>query len=653
MDQAFLLKAVIFLAAAVIAAPLAKQLKIGSVLGYLFAGVLIGPFGIGFIISVYEVESILHIAELGVVFLLFLIGLELKPQRLIAMRKAVFGAGALQLIPSSVIITLAGLSFGLPPAQALIIGLALGLSSTAFVLQVLDEKQELRMRHGRLSFSILLFQDLAAIPIIALVPALAVGGAVLAGVSGTEVVGAGIDGGAPGASAASMFNLESAALAIGMVAAVILIGRFVLGHVYSLVARSGVREAMTGIALLTVMGVSLLMTYAGLSAGLGAFIVGALLADSEYRHQIEADLSPFEGLLLGLFFIAIGMSLNLQLLAENPVLIGLLTAGLLALKGSILYFVGLIFGLGSRMSRRMGLAVSQGGEFAFVILTAALATSVVDRATVDLITVIVVLSMIATPILLLIDEHFFPLGDDASGKMDDMPDEEQHVVIAGFGRFAQIPARILSAKGMAFTALETSAQQVDFVRQFGNKVYYGDPTRLDVLHAADVGRASAFVVALDDPEKTLQTVRLVKQHFPHVPVYARAKDRRHAHELMELGVEHVERETFHSALELTTSLLNGLGYGQQRALRAVEIFRARDQQRLLDDFAHFRDAEKIRQSVAREREELETLFRGDLEDAAEQDDTKVGPRRGSSTATDDAKDQGTIARTSAALDAAE
>ncbi|MEL6747066.1 MAG: cation:proton antiporter, partial [Pseudomonadota bacterium] len=627
--------------------------KIGSVLGYLFAGVLIGPFGIGFIISVYEVESILHIAELGVVFLLFLIGLELKPQRLIAMRKAVFGAGALQLIPSSVIITLAGLSFGLPPAQALIIGLALGLSSTAFVLQVLDEKQELRMRHGRLSFSILLFQDLAAIPIIALVPALAVGGAVLAGVSGIEVGGAGIDGGAPGASAASMFNLESAALAIGMVAAVILIGRFVLGHVYSLVARSGVREAMTGIALLTVMGVSLLMTYAGLSAGLGAFIVGALLADSEYRHQIEADLSPFEGLLLGLFFIAIGMSLNLQLLAENPVLIGLLTAGLLALKGSILYFVGLIFGLGSRMSRRMGLAVSQGGEFAFVILTAALATSVVDRATVDLITVIVVLSMIATPILLLIDEHFFPLGDDASGKMDDMPDEEQHVVIAGFGRFAQIPARILSAKGMAFTALETSAQQVDFVRQFGNKVYYGDPTRLDVLHAADVGRASAFVVALDDPEKTLQTVRLVKQHFPHVPVYARAKDRRHAHELMELGVEHVERETFHSALELTTSLLNGLGYGQQRALRAVEIFRARDQQRLLDDFAHFRDAEKIRQSVAREREELETLFRGDLEDAAEQDDTKVGPRRGSSTATDDAKDQGTIARTSAALDAAE
>ncbi len=648
MDNELLLEIVVYLTAAVIAAPLAKRAKIGSVLGYLIAGLLIGPFGLGFVYTVYQVETVLHIAELGVVFLLFLIGLELKPQRLIAMRRAVFGAGALQLIPSAIAIIAICLAFGLPPGEATVIGLALSLSSTAFVIQVLDEKKELQLRHGRLGFSILLFQDLAAIPIIALVPALAIGSAMLAG-------GADASGPEAMAQSAALFDVTAAGQAIGIIVAVILIGRFALGHVYRLVAASGVREAMTATALLTVVGVALLMQIAGLSAGLGAFIAGALLADSEYRHQIEADLSPFEGLLLGLFFTAIGMSLNLNLLVDSPVLVVALTAGLIGLKGAILYGVGRVFGLDNRGARRLALAVSQGGEFAFVIMTAAYANQLLSRPTVDLITVVVVLSMMATPILLLIDEMLTPPMPGTQERHDDMPDAEKHVVIAGFGRFAQITARILQARGIPFTALETSAQQVDFVRQFGNKVYYGDPSRVDVLRAADVDKASAFVLAVDSPEQAVRTAELVRHHYPHVPIYARARDRRHAHELMEAGVTHVEREMFQSSLALTRSLLLELGMSTADAEQTVRVFEQRDLARLKEDAAHFRDMEKILEGVRREREELEQLFRADATPDPQPDHATGAPEAKTAhaaSASADAADvrEGTLGRAVAQLD---
>ncbi|HSM20154.1 MAG TPA: monovalent cation:proton antiporter-2 (CPA2) family protein, partial [Hyphomicrobiales bacterium] len=377
MTGSFLIQAAVFLAAAAIAAPIAKKLNISSVLGYLAAGVLIGPYGLGFVYAVYQVESILHIAEYGVALLLFLIGLELKPQRLWTMRGSIFGLGAGQVAVTALLLTPAAVFLGIAWDEAIFVGLALSLSSTAFVLQVLEEKHELNTRHGRAAFSVLLFQDLAAIPLIAIVPLL-----------GSGMAEEGL----------SPFGVVKAIAAIVLV---VLVGRYALSTLYRLVATTGVREAMTASALLTVVGVALLMEAAGLSAALGAFLAGALLADSPYRHQIEADIAPFEGLLLGLFFTAVGMALNLQLLSEQPAVIAASVAGLLAIKAAVLYALGRWRGLDNAAARRLALAVSQGGEFAFVLFATALGESVIERELAELLTVIVTLSMLATPVLLL------------------------------------------------------------------------------------------------------------------------------------------------------------------------------------------------------------------------------------------------------------
>jgi len=599
MTGSFLVQAAVFLAAAAIAAPLARRLKIGSVLGYLLAGVLIGPYGIGFVYTVYQVESILQFAELGIVLLLFLIGLELRPARLMAMRRSVFGAGGTQVVVSAVILTAVALAFGQSLSQATIIGLALALSSTAFVLQILEEKGELPHRHGRLAFSVLLFQDLAAIPIIALVPFFAVSG--LTGGQGEllQQVGA-----------------LAALKAIGTIVAVVLIGRYVLARLYRLVAASGVREAMTASALLTVVGVSLLMELAGLSAALGAFLAGALLADSEYRHQIEADLAPFEGLLLGLFFTAIGMLLNLNMLASQPLLVAALVIGLLAMKALVLFTVGRIQGLNNRASRRLALAVSQGGEFAFVIFTAALGAGVLDRDTTDLLTVVVTLSMVATPLLLALDETLTAPAGDAKRAFDDLPEEEQHVVIAGFGRYGQIVARILHARGIPFTALDASPDRVDLARAFGNKVYYGDTSRIDILEAAQTGSARAFVLAVDDIDASLKTAAVVRKRFPHVPIHARARDRMHAHRLMDVGVEEMHRESFLSAVETARDVLDELGLGHTDVTRTIETFISHDRQRLYEDYKDYTDIEKMRIRARESAAELRTLIAADEEEHA-------------------------------------
>jgi glutathione-regulated potassium-efflux system protein KefB len=601
MTDDLLIEVALFLAASVFAAPLARKLGIGSVLGYLLAGIVIGPFGLGLIYSVYQVETILHFAEFGVVLLLFIIGLEIRPKRLKTMRGPIFGLGSTQVLVTGAALAALALLFGQPFPTAVLIGLTLALSSTAFALQVLEEQKELTTRHGRTAFSILLFQDLAAIPLIALLPVFAIS-----------------------AEATSSMSLWGAVKAVAYIVMVVVGGRLLLHRLFPLVARSGVREAMTAAALLTVVGAAILMELGGLTAGLGAFIAGALLSESDYRHELEADIAPFEGLLLGVFFTAIGMSLDLALLLREPLLVLAMVFTLLGVKAAILYGVGRAGGLGDRPARRLALSISQGGEFAFVILTAATAGRIVPAETAALLSVVVTLSMVATPLLLRLDSLMAPPPAPSAG-FDDMPErEEGFVVIAGLGRFGQIVGRVLRARGIPFTALDASSEQVDFVRRFGNEIYYGDASRPDILHAARVGEARAFVLAIDDTEASLRAATLVRNLYPHVPVYARARNRLHAHELMDLGVTMVRRETFHSALTLTEDLLLGLGIPAPQATRAVQTFRQHDEARLARDHADSADLERMQQRARKDAEELERLFAADAAEMEAEDAGRTG-----------------------------
>ena len=441
-----LIQVAVFLAAAAIAAPLGRFFRMGAVLGYLAAGVVIGPYILGPLYQLNDVESILQFGEFGVVLLLFVIGLELRPIRLWAMRSAIFGLGTAQLAATSLVLAAIGLALGLNFGQALFIGLGLSLSSTAFALQVLEEKGEINTRHGRLAFSVLLFQDLAAIPLIALVPLFAAGG-----------------------SEQPAMDLRAGVLAIVTIIGVIVAGRFLLSRLYRIIAATGVREAMTASALLTVVGVALVMEAAGLSAALGSFIAGALLADSEYRHQIEADIAPFEGLLLAVFFIAIGMSIDLGIVVAEPLKLIAIVIGLVAIKAVILYALGRWWGLKSEPARRLGLAISQGGEFAFVLFAAGVGAHVIGQHLADLLVLAVTLSMAATPLLLLIDETIFRALEPEKPEYEVPPEGDQHVIVAGFGRFGQIVARVLRARRIPFTALDSNVEQVDFVKRFGSQ----------------------------------------------------------------------------------------------------------------------------------------------------------------------------------------
>ena len=586
-----LVQVAVFLAAAVIAAPLGRFLRMGAVLGYLAAGVLIGPYILGPLYELNNVEGILHFGEFGVVMLLFIIGLELRPVRLLAMRSAIFGLGTAQLAATSIVLAVLGFALGLTTRQALFIGLALSLSSTAFALQVLEEKGELNKRHGRLAFSILLFQDLAAIPLIALVPLFA----------------------SSGAEHPAM-DLSTAVFAIGTILGVIIVGRFLLNRLYHIVAATGVREAMTASALLTVVGVALVMEAAGLSAALGAFIAGALLADSEYRHQIEADIAPFEGLLLGLFFIAVGMSMDLTVLLGSSLLLFAIVIGLVAIKAAILYGLGRWWGLQRQAAVRLGLVVSQGGEFAFVLFSAGALAGVIGQSQASLLTLAVSLSMAATPVLLLADEMIRRGAAPETPDYEMPPGGDDHVIIAGFGRFGQIVARILRGRQIPFTALDSNVEQVDFVKSFGSRIYYGDARRIDILRAAETQKARAFVLAVNDVEASLRIAETVRQNFPDVPIYARARDRTHVHRLLDLGVTIIERETFLSALELTRKLLKGLGLREVEVRRLTETFKRLDEKRLYQDYQYYTDLEKVRANALSQANELEELFARDLEE---------------------------------------
>jgi monovalent cation:proton antiporter-2 (CPA2) family protein len=590
MVTAQLIQVAVFLAAAAIAAPLGRASRMGAVLGYLAAGMIIGPYVLGPYYALDDVAKVMHFGEFGVVMLLFVIGLELRPVRLWAMRSAIFGLGTAQLIITGLVLAAIGIALGLATGQALFIGLGLALSSTAFALQVLEEKGEINTRHGRLAFSVLLFQDLAAIPLIALVPLFALGG-----------------------EQPSM-DLKSAALAIITILGVIVVGRFLLSRLYRIVAGTGVREAMTASALLTVIGVALVMEAVGLSAALGAFIAGALLADSEYRHQIEADIAPFEGLLLAVFFIAVGMSIDLGVLVARPGELAAIVVCLVILKAIILYLLGRWWGLDSVAARRFGLVISQGGEFAFVLFGAGALAGVIDQSIANLLTLAVTLSMAVTPLLLLIDDTVNRALKPKPPEYEMPPGGERHVIVAGFGRFGQIVARVLRAKQIPFTALDSSVEQVDFVKRFGAQIYYGDAGRLDILLAADADKACALVLAIDKVDSSLKVAEAVRTHFPDLPIYARARDRTHVHKLMDLGVTIIERETFLAALELTKELLRGLGLPAAEVKRATETFKRLDERRLYEDYQYYTDLEKVRANALSQAKELEELF---ARDAAE------------------------------------
>jgi monovalent cation:proton antiporter-2 (CPA2) family protein len=605
-----LIQVAVFLAAAAIAAPLGRSLRMGAVLGYLGAGVIIGPYVLGPLYALDDVSKLLHFGEFGVVMLLFVIGLELRPVRLWAMRSAIFGLGAAQLVITSLVIAAIGIAIGLTAAQALFIGLALSMSSTAFALQVLEEKNELTTRHGRLAFSVLLFQDLAAIPLIALVPLFALG------------------------HAETTMDFKSAALAILTILGVIVVGRFLLSRLYRFVAATGVREAMTASALLTVVGVALIMEAVGLSAALGSFIAGALLADSEYRHQIEADIAPFEGLLLAVFFIAVGMSIDLSVVVAEPLQLIAIVAVLITLKASILYLLGRWWTLDSAAARRLGLVLSQGGEFAFVLFGAGALQGVIEQSTANLLILAVTFSMAATPLLLLIDDKVEEALRPEAPPYDTPAGGEGHVIIAGFGRFGQIVARILRARQIPFTALDSSVEQVDFVRRFGAQIYYGDAGRLDILRAAGADKARAFVLAIDKVDSSLRVAEMVRTRFPDLPIYARARDRTHVHKLMDLGVTIIERETFLAALELTKDLLRGLGLKEAEVRRLVETFKRLDERRLYEDYQYYTDLEKVRANAMSQAKELEELFARDVEELGDGDGVKVtAERRGDRVST--------------------
>jgi len=581
--------ATVLMAAAVIAVPISKRLGLGSVLGYLAAGAALGPAGLGL---VHDVDNILHFAELGVVLLLFIIGLELQPSRLWTMRRPVFGLGGAQVAVSAIPIGLAAWSAGLPPATALVVGLALALSSTAFALQMLAEKNQLTTKHGRAAFSILLFQDIAAIPILALTPLLGLP-----------------DGASPGLAETAI----AVARVVAVVFAVVVGGRYLLRHVFRVIAATGIREVFTAAALLTVVGTALLMELVGMSMGLGAFLAGVLLANSEYRHELEADIEPFKGLLLGLFFIAVGMSVDLRLIGERPALIAGLVAGLILFKAAVLYGLGRLYCETQTSARQLALAIPQGGEFAFVIFGVAVGAGVMDDGMSDLLVLVVSLSMAATPLLagghdILMRARRRPSAEATY----DIPDPEAHpVIIAGFGRFGQIVGRVLRARKIGFTALEASPSQVDFVKKFGNKVYYGDASRLDLLRAAGADRAAAFVLAIDDVDASLRAAATVRKHFPNLKILARARNRNHAYKLMELGVEVIRRETLLSSLDMARVLLETLGLPAFEAEKTVQTFQKHDEQRLLAHFDMRDDEDRMAELAQEWAKELEELFEQD------------------------------------------
>lgn len=589
MEHSLLTNALIYLAAAVLAVPLAKRLGLGAVLGYLLAGMAIGPWGFGLI---REVEDILHFSEFGVVLLLFLIGLELEPDRLWSLRRQIFGWGTAQVLLVAGALFGAALLVGIDWRVALIGALGLSLSSTAIALATLGERNLMATPAGQAGFALLLFQDIAAIPMIALVPVL--------GVAAADHSGAG------GWLQAARLGAVVLGLVVG--------GRYLVRPALRVIAKSGMREIFTAFALLLVIAISLLMQWVGMSMALGAFMAGVLLADSEYRHALETDLEPFKGLLLGLFFIAVGMSVDFGVFLSQPWLILGLVLAFLAIKLAVLFALSFRFGIARGQRWLFAFLLSQGGEFAFVVFGAAATARVFAPETGSILVAVVALSMVSTPLLLLLhDKVLEPRYRGQNRREPDAIDaNEGHVIIAGFGRFGQIIGRLLIANRVKLTVLDHDPDQIELLRRFGLKVFYGDATRVDLLHAAGAAKARALVLAIDDIDDSLALADAVREDFPDLPILARARNVTHYYQLMDRGVTVIERETFESALQLGRRVLCQLGYGAYRAREATLKFREHNKASVDAVYPYYKDREQYVSMAKRARDELNEMFARDL-----------------------------------------
>ena len=602
-DESLFLQAFIYLAAAVVAVPISNRLGLGSVLGYLIAGVVIGPFGLRLVGQ--EGEDVMHFAEFGVVMLLFLVGLELQPSRLWRLRLPILGMGGLQVLATALLVAALAIATGLAWPMALAVGLILAMSSTAIGLQSLDEKGLAKTEAGQSAFSVLLFQDIAVIPILAILPLLAYEKGVSTG-HGPE-----------------LNPWLQALMVIAIVTGIIIGGRFLMRPVFRVIAATRLREVFTAMALLLVIGIALAMQKVGLSPALGTFVAGVVLADNEYRHELEGDIAPFKGLLLGLFFLTVGASIDFRLLLERPWLILGLVLALVITKLAVLLALGRGFGLAWSQTLLFAFALAQGGEFAFVLFSFASKAKVLPDALTAVLVAVVAFSMLLTPLLLILNDRWlqprFAVPAEER-QADGIDTSDSPVIIAGFGRFGQIVGRLLLANRCPITVLDHSPTQIDLLRRFGWKVFYGDAGRLDLLEAAGAAQARLLVVAVDDPEKALEIVALAHKHFPSLAILARAQDRRHAYALIRQGVSVIRRETFGSALEMGIDALKLLGVRAHRAHRIAQTFRQHDEA-ALQEMARLEGDDAV--VIARSRQltqDLEQLLQADGDNTAADND---------------------------------
>lgn len=579
-----LIELIVFCSAAIIFVPLFTRLGLGSILAYLFSGILVGPMVLGFI---KDPEVILRFSELGVVFLLFIIGLELAPARLWQLKGAIFGFGTAQVLITGLLFMLAGVWLGLSKPAAFVAGFGLSLSSTAFAAQILEANRQLNTRHGQGAFGVLMFQDIAVVPILALL-----------------AVFAGGEGGG--------FTFIGFAKVLGVLAGVTLIGNYAIRHIFRFIAETKVQEVFIALALIVVLGTAVLFEGIGLSMGMGAIVAGILLANSEYRHELAASLAPFKGLLLGLFFIAVGMSLDLNVIMGQPAMVLGITAGFMAFKGLLVYVLGRIFKYKHEAAKNIAFTIPQGGEFAFVLFSVAFSKSILSHEQASVLNAAVTLSMMLTPMVFGINQKYLRRSSEISERPYDSFDEHSpEVIVAGFGRFGQIVARLLRSEFIAFTILDNDAAQVETARRFGNKVYYGDPSRADILESAGTAKAKFFVLAVDDIEKSVKIAQLVKKRFPNVEIIARVRNRRHAIQLMELGIQSIHREIYLTSLEVAREVLTKKGVPPEEVKRRIDLFRAHDESLLKKQFTHRNDEKKFITVTTEAAAELEEILKAD------------------------------------------
>jgi len=597
-----LYQAFIYLLAAIVAVPLAKRLGLGSVIGYLLAGAVIGPHALRF---VHGGGDVMHFAEFGVVMMLFVIGLELRPALLWQLRRPILGLGGMQVVGTALVLGLGAFWLGLPWKSSLAVGLILAMSSTAIVLQSLGEKGLMKTPGGEASFAVLLFQDISVIPILALIPLLA---ARPGAGAATHSTASGMMAGLPA--------WQQAVAVVVAVTAIVFAGRFLLRPFFRYIAATRLREMFTATALFLIVGIAMLMQKLGLSPALGTFIAGVVLAESEYRVQLETDIEPFKGLLLGLFFISVGASIDFSLIAHQPGTIALIVAGLLILKFAVLLTLGRAFGLKACDGMLFAMALAQGGEFAFVLFSFATQNAVLPAETANLLIASIALSMAAAPVLLTINDKLVRprfQRPDPERAPDEIDEHDNPVILAGFGRFGHIVGRLLRANGFGTTVLDHDADQVETLSRYGLKSFYGDASRLDLLQAAGAEHAKLFVLAIDDEAKALEIIETVQREFPRLKILARATSRQHAYEILRLGVTQVYRETLGSALDLSIDALRELGLDERRARRAAELFRKHDEASVRE-LAKLKDDDEAYISIARKHiENLERALQSDVE----------------------------------------